>query len=144
MWYPKLRSPSNTGTLAVKVVREAYFGEDLLAKCTVCGDRGHPGLPIVELQQLKQINISLSFPSIGDLLMSLSRFGVLPPHQLASCARDFVITPLIRLLPCSYACTRSLWLLLHSNILSTCYLQTCFIMVLKAVIKVVDYNFMPW
>ena len=52
--YPKLRSPSNVGTLAAKLAREAYFGEDVLAKCTVAGDRDRPGLPIVELRQLKQ------------------------------------------------------------------------------------------
>ena len=52
--YPKLRSPSNVGTLAAKLAREAYFGADVLAKCTVAGDRDLPGLPISELQQLKQ------------------------------------------------------------------------------------------
>ena len=49
----QLQSPSNISTLAVKLARQAYFGEDVLAKCTVRGDRGHPGLPNVELQ-LKQ------------------------------------------------------------------------------------------
>jgi hypothetical protein len=52
--YPELRSPSNIGTLAAKLAREAYFGEDVLIKCTVSSDQGLPGLPIVELQQLKQ------------------------------------------------------------------------------------------
>ena len=36
--YPKLLSPSSIGTLAAKLAREAYFGEDVLAKCTVSGD----------------------------------------------------------------------------------------------------------
>ena len=52
--YPKLRSPSNVGTLAIKLAREAVFGEEVLAKCTVYGDRELPGLPVEELQQLKQ------------------------------------------------------------------------------------------
>ena len=52
--YPKLRSPSSVGTLAIKLAREAIFGADVLAKCTVYGDRELPGLPVEELQQLKQ------------------------------------------------------------------------------------------
>lgn len=52
--YPKLRSPSNVGTLAIKLAREAVFGEEVLAKCTVYSDRELPGLPVEELQQLKQ------------------------------------------------------------------------------------------
>ena len=60
--YPKLRSPSSIGTLAAKLAREAYFGEDVLAKCTVSGDRDLPGLPIVELQQLKQ-TLFAQFPA---------------------------------------------------------------------------------
>ena len=59
--YPKLQSPSNVGTLAAKLAREAYFGEDVLAKCTVAGDRGLPGLPITELQELKQ-TLFFQFP----------------------------------------------------------------------------------
>ena len=42
------------GTLAAKLAREAYSSEDVLAKYTVSGDRGLPGLPIVELQLLKR------------------------------------------------------------------------------------------
>lgn len=60
--YPKLRNPSNVGTLATKLAREAYFGEDVLAKCTVAGDRGLPGLPIEELRQLKQ-TLFAQFPT---------------------------------------------------------------------------------
>ena len=52
--YPKLRSPSSVGTLAAKLAREAFFGEQVLAKCTVAGDRDLPGPPVQELQQLKQ------------------------------------------------------------------------------------------
>lgn len=52
--YLKLRSPSCAGTLAANLAREAYFGEENLANCTVAGDRDLPGLPVEELQQLKQ------------------------------------------------------------------------------------------
>ena len=52
--YPKLRSPSTVGTLAIKLAREAVFGEEVLAQCTVYGDRELPGLPVEELQELKQ------------------------------------------------------------------------------------------
>ena len=64
--YPKLRSPSNVGTLAALLAREAYFGEDVLAKCTVAGDRDLPGLPIAELQELKQ-TLFFQFPDYWRL-----------------------------------------------------------------------------
>ena len=51
---PKLRSLSRIGTLTLKLVREAFFGEEVLSKCTVAGERDLPGLPIEELQQLEK------------------------------------------------------------------------------------------
>ena len=59
--YPKLQSQSSVGTLAAKLAREAFFGE-VLAKCTVAGDCGLPGLPVQELQRLKQTLLA-QFPN---------------------------------------------------------------------------------
>ena len=59
--YPKLRSPSRVGTLATKLARESFFGEEVLAKCTVAGDRDLPALPAAELHQLKQ-TLLMQFP----------------------------------------------------------------------------------
>ena len=61
MKHPKLRCNSKIGTLAVKLAREAIFGEDVMARCTVAGERGLPGLPTAELQQLKQV-LFMQFP----------------------------------------------------------------------------------
>ena len=52
--YPSLRGRSKAGALAVKLAREAFFGEEVLAQCTVSGLRQLPALPLAELNQLKQ------------------------------------------------------------------------------------------
>ena len=59
--YKKLRGEALSGTLDVKLAREAYFGQDVMRKCTVRGNRGLPGLPHMELCQLKQTLFSV-FP----------------------------------------------------------------------------------
>ena len=61
MKHPKLRCSSKIGTLAVKLARDAVFGDDVMARCTVAGERGLPGLPMKELQQLKQA-LFMQFP----------------------------------------------------------------------------------
>ena len=54
--YPNLRCLSKVKkTLAVKLARDAIFGDDVLIRCTVAGERDHPGLPVNELSQLKQV-----------------------------------------------------------------------------------------
>ena len=40
--------------LGVKLAKEAFFGEDVLARCTVSGYRDLPALPLLELNGLKQ------------------------------------------------------------------------------------------
>jgi hypothetical protein len=99
--YPKLRSPSNSGTLASKLAREAYFGEDVLAKCTISGDRGLPGLPIVELQQLKQ-TFFIQFP---EYWRSPHEFEPLWSTATISIGQLCKTLRKIELLPCSYAYT---------------------------------------
>ena len=59
--YSKLRGEALAGVLAVKLAREAYFGPEVMKKCTVRGSRSLPGLPHTELCQLKQTVFS-SFP----------------------------------------------------------------------------------
>ena len=59
--YKKLITVGNAGALAVKLAKESYFGEEVLAKCTVYGAREHPGLPTAELAELKQTMLRL-FP----------------------------------------------------------------------------------
>jgi hypothetical protein len=47
--------------LAQKLAKEAYFGETVMVQCTVAGERDLPGLPELELKQLKSTLLSL-FP----------------------------------------------------------------------------------
>ena len=59
--YPSLHANSKAGALAVKLAREALFGEEVLAQCTVSGLRQLPTLPLAELNQLKQTMLA-QFP----------------------------------------------------------------------------------
>ena len=52
--YPKLLVANKAPTLAMKLAREAYFGEEVMAQCTVMGCREYPGLPCDELSSLKE------------------------------------------------------------------------------------------
>ena len=60
--YPNLKGETKVGTLAMRLARESFFGEDVMAKCTVMGCRDFPGLPLNELNSLKQLMFSL-FPN---------------------------------------------------------------------------------
>ncbi len=59
--HPRLRCDSRVATLAVKLAKDAYFGEKVLAKCTVMGERELPGLPRVELVEMKKL-LFIQFP----------------------------------------------------------------------------------
>lgn len=59
--YPNLHCALKAKTLAVKLARDAIFGDDVLIRCTVAGGRDHPGLPVNELSQLKQV-LFMQFP----------------------------------------------------------------------------------
>ena len=59
--YPNLLCESKLGTLAVKLAREAFFGDQVLMKCTVAGERDYPALPTEELRQLKHA-LYMHFP----------------------------------------------------------------------------------
>ena len=52
--FPKLHAIHKAPTLAVKLARLSFFGDNVLAQCTVMGCREYPGLPREELHKLKQ------------------------------------------------------------------------------------------
>ena len=52
--YSKLKGEAKAPTLAMKLAKEAVFSDEVMKKCTPVGGRGLPGLPVVELQMLKQ------------------------------------------------------------------------------------------
>ena len=58
----KLAKASKIGTLAMKVAREAVFGDRVMKQCTAMGGRGLPGLPREELFRIKSALFDL-FPS---------------------------------------------------------------------------------
>ena len=58
----KLSKVSKVSTLAVKIAREAVFGETVMKKCTAMGSRDLPGLPRKELFEIKKALFDL-FPS---------------------------------------------------------------------------------
>ena len=59
--YPGLVYECKIGTLATKLAKEAFFGDDVLVQCTVSGERDYPGLPVEELIQLKHA-VYMQFP----------------------------------------------------------------------------------
>jgi hypothetical protein len=59
--YPGLVYECKIGTLATKLAKEGFFGDDVLAQCTVSGERDYPGLPVEELMQLKHA-VYMQFP----------------------------------------------------------------------------------
>ena len=60
--FSKLRCESKVGTLAIKLAKEALFGDKVLIKYTV-GERGLPGLLAAELIELKKI-LFREFPQL--------------------------------------------------------------------------------
>ena len=59
--YPKLKGECKAGTLAVKLAKEALFGDAVLKQCTPAGSHKLPGLPTAKLFQLKKVIFKL-FP----------------------------------------------------------------------------------
>ena len=55
----KLLSRGKIGELAVKLSKEAFFGEDVMRQCTVMGQRDRAGLPTKTLTSLKKLLFGL-------------------------------------------------------------------------------------
>ena len=85
---------SKAGKLAVKLAREAYFGEDVLSRCTVNGFREHPALPIAELNEQTML---MQFPKYWNSVQEFESLWLicsdaigqaaniqLPPHSVQS------------------------------------------------------------
>ena len=62
----KYRVLSKASTLAVKLAKEAFFGDNVLVRCTVAGSREFPGLPHKEMQELKGVMLR-QFPQFSPL-----------------------------------------------------------------------------
>ena len=84
--YPKLRSESKAGKLAVKLAQEAYFGEDVLLRCTVNGFREHPALPIAELIELKQMML-MQFPKYWNSVQEFESLWLICSDAIGQAAK---------------------------------------------------------
>lgn len=62
--YPKLMVLSKIPTLAVCLSKEAYFGKDIMALCTVRGTGQYHALPSDELWKLNTFLLQLCHPRI--------------------------------------------------------------------------------
>ena len=86
--YSNYYSPSRVSTLAQRLARESYFGDNILEKCTVMGCRDNPALPLKELNKLKQIKKPLVLShSSGITRYSLKILGRPVPMPLANAVR---------------------------------------------------------
>ena len=61
----RLKGEKNAGSLAIKLAKDALFGDEVLKLCTPMGNRSLPALPTKELQQLKAI-IYQQFPQYAN------------------------------------------------------------------------------
>ena len=59
----KYASKGRVSTLALQIARDAVFGEDIMKRCTVMGNREYPGLPRNELFKVKEAIHNL-FPEL--------------------------------------------------------------------------------
>ena len=84
--YPTLRVESKIGILAVKLAKEAIFGKDVLAQCTVNGCRDLPALPLPELNELKQV-LFRQFPSYWHTPEEFERIWERAGESIGQCAK---------------------------------------------------------
>ena len=62
--YATLKTPGAMSTLAVKLARESFFGEEVMKRCTPQGKTEHDSLPDKELFQLK-LYLKQLFPALS-------------------------------------------------------------------------------
>ena len=70
----KFTIKSKISTLALRIARDAVFGEEVMRQCTVMGNREYPGLPRPELFQIKETLYSL-FPELWNAPEEFEAFG---------------------------------------------------------------------
>ena len=62
--YPKFVYKKKLTRLAVRLAQEAFFGKEIMARCTVGGNGDLHALPKEALSQLKSFLITLSVPRL--------------------------------------------------------------------------------
>ena len=85
--HPKLRCSSKVGTMAVKLAKDAFFGEEVMARCTVAGERELPGLLTDELQRLKHTIFMLFSEYWNSLQEFKSQWRVCTDVIVQACKR---------------------------------------------------------
>lgn len=84
--YPKLHCESKSGKLAVKLAREAFFGEEVLSRCTVNGFRELPALPLAELNELKQ-TLLMQFPKYWNSVQEFESLWIICCDAIGQAAK---------------------------------------------------------
>ena len=84
--YPKLQCESYAGKLAVKLSREAFFGEDVLVRCTVNGFRELPALPLHELNELKKTMLK-QFPKYWNSVQEFEALWITCSDAIGQAAK---------------------------------------------------------
>ena len=86
--YKELRTECKITLMAVKLAREAFFGDGILKRCTPRGWNELPALPQAELNQRKPL-FFINFHGSGPAPKSSSISGQLTKSQLHRRAKDF-------------------------------------------------------
>ena len=81
-----LKNPEDVIRKYVKLAREAYFGEDVLLRCTVNGFREHPALPIAELNELKQMML-MQFPKYWNSVQEFESLWLICSDAIGQAAK---------------------------------------------------------
>ena len=102
--YPKLLVAKKAPTLAVKLAREAFFGDDLMGQCTVMGCREYPGLPSAELCRLKETLFS-QFPAFWNNPVDFEGVWASCVDAIGQACKRFIIHVRQTNLRCSSCCS---------------------------------------
>ena len=84
--YSNLKTDSKMGALAVKLAREAYFGDAVLIQCTPRGWQDIPALPHTELNQLKA-KLFEAFPAFWSSPECFEKRWVIAQDAISQCCK---------------------------------------------------------
>jgi hypothetical protein len=86
MRYPRLHSEKKVGLMAVKLAREAIFGEERMKQCTVRGCRGLPPLPHEGLKTLKDSLLAM-FPQFWNNQSGFEPLWTIALESVGQCCK---------------------------------------------------------
>ena len=87
----KLLNKAKLPTLAVRLAKEAYFGPDIMIRCTVRGVGSHHALPQPELTKLKKFLCDLSLPRLIDRRVEFEEIWKLCINSIGQACKQYRI-----------------------------------------------------